>query len=105
MRSTSIGARGARGGEAPSGRRHVQADNLRRRYGGRPCSECARHPSAPEELGAAGPRAGEDMSKLTLDDIADLRAYEREREEFRSHVIALKQRRRIPVGPFVSFVF
>ena len=43
--------------------------------------------------------------KLTIDDIADLRAYERERDEFRSHVIALKKRRRISVGPFVTFVF
>ena len=45
------------------------------------------------------------MTKLTLDDIADLRAYEREREEFRGRIIALKRLRRIPVGPFVSFVF
>jgi hypothetical protein len=45
------------------------------------------------------------MTKLTLDDIADLRAYEREREEFRDHVIALKKRRRVHVGPFVTFVF
>jgi hypothetical protein len=44
-------------------------------------------------------------TKLTLDDIADLRAYEREREAFRSHVIALKKRRRVHVGPFVTFVF
>ena len=43
--------------------------------------------------------------KLTLDDIADIRAYERERQEFRSHVIALKQRRRVPVGPHITFVF
>lgn len=43
--------------------------------------------------------------KLTLDDIADLRAYEREREEFRTRVIALKQRRRVGVGPFVTVVF
>ena len=35
------------------------------------------------------------MTKLTLDDIADLRAYERERDEFRAEVIALKKRRRI----------
>jgi hypothetical protein len=45
------------------------------------------------------------MTKLSLDDIADLRAYEREREDFRARVIALKQKRRIPVGPFVTFVF
>jgi hypothetical protein len=45
------------------------------------------------------------MSKLTLDDIADVRAYERERDEFRRHVVALKKRRRIGVGPFVTLVF
>jgi hypothetical protein len=43
--------------------------------------------------------------KLTLDDIADLREYEREREEFRTHVIALKKRRRVGVGPFMTVVF
>jgi len=43
--------------------------------------------------------------KLTLDDIADLRAYERERDEFRRHVIDLKKRRRVPVGPFVTLLF
>jgi len=43
--------------------------------------------------------------KLHLDDIADLRAYERERDAFRSHVIDLKQRRRVAVGPLVSLVF
>ncbi|HEX4905474.1 MAG TPA: DUF3501 family protein [Acidimicrobiales bacterium] len=45
------------------------------------------------------------MTKLTLDDIADLREYEREREAFRAHVIALKKRRRIALGPFVTLVF
>jgi hypothetical protein len=45
------------------------------------------------------------MAKLTLDDIADLRAYERERQEFRAHVIDLKTRRRVHVGPVVTFVF
>jgi hypothetical protein len=45
------------------------------------------------------------MPKLTLDDIADLRAYEREREDFRRHVIALKKRRRIGIGPVVTLVF
>ena len=48
---------------------------------------------------AASPR------KLVLDDIADIRAYERERQQFRAHVIALKQRRRVPVGPHITFVF
>jgi hypothetical protein len=43
--------------------------------------------------------------KLQLDDIADLRAYEREREAFRTHIIALKKVRRIGVGPHVTLVF
>jgi hypothetical protein len=43
--------------------------------------------------------------KLTLDDIADLREYEREREQFRRDVIALKTKRRVGVGPFMTFVF
>jgi hypothetical protein len=42
---------------------------------------------------------------LTLDDIADLRAYEREREGFREHVIAVKKKRRIGVGPVVTLLF
>jgi len=45
------------------------------------------------------------MAKLVMQDIADLRAYEREREQFRTHVIALKKRRRVHVGPVVTFVF
>jgi hypothetical protein len=43
--------------------------------------------------------------KLVLDDIADMRAYERERAQFRQHVIELKRRRRVSVGPHVTFVF
>jgi hypothetical protein len=43
--------------------------------------------------------------KLTLADIADLRAYERTREEFRDHIIALKKRRRIHVGPHITLMF
>ena len=39
------------------------------------------------------------MSKLYIDDIADLREYERQRAEFRTDVIALKKRRRISVDP------
>ena len=42
---------------------------------------------------------------LTLEDIADQRAYERERDEFRSKVIAAKRLRRVSVGPVVTFVF
>ncbi len=44
-------------------------------------------------------------TKLTLADIADVRAYERERDEFRSHVIELKRRRRIHLGTIVTFLF
>jgi hypothetical protein len=43
--------------------------------------------------------------KLTLDDIADLRAYERERQAFREHIKALKAKRRVQVGPITTFVF
>lgn len=43
--------------------------------------------------------------RLTLDDIADARAYERERDEFRARIIELKKKRRIPIGPVVSLVF
>ncbi len=43
--------------------------------------------------------------KLTLADIADVRAYEREREAFRAHVIELKRRRRVHVGNVVTVVF
>lgn len=45
------------------------------------------------------------MSKLALEDIADLRAYEREREEFRRHVIEVKRRRRVHVGTILTLVF
>jgi hypothetical protein len=44
-------------------------------------------------------------TKLTLDDISDLRAYERERDEFRRDVIALKKRRRVSLGPVVTLLF
>lgn len=43
--------------------------------------------------------------KLTLADIADVRAYERERDEFRARVIELKRRRRVHLGTIVTFVF
>ena len=43
--------------------------------------------------------------KLALDDIADVRAYERERDTFRPHVIELKRRRRVHLGTVVTFVF
>jgi hypothetical protein len=43
--------------------------------------------------------------KLTVDDIADARAYERERDAFRAHIIELKRRRRVHLGTIVSLVF
>jgi len=45
------------------------------------------------------------MRKLTVDDIVDHRAYERERDDFRAHIIGLKRRRRIPLGNLVTLVF
>ena len=42
---------------------------------------------------------------LTLDDIADQRAYERVRDEFRAEVIAAKKVRRVTVGPVVTLTF
>ena len=45
------------------------------------------------------------MRKLTIADIADARAYERERETLRAHVLELKRRRRVAVGTIVSVMF
>lgn len=45
------------------------------------------------------------MTKLTVGDIVDLRAYEREREDFRRSVIALKRKRRVHLGPIITLVF
>jgi hypothetical protein len=45
------------------------------------------------------------MNKLTLDDIKDQRAYERERAEFRARIIAMKKRRRIQLGPLLTITF
>ncbi|MGH9121624.1 MAG: DUF3501 family protein [Acidimicrobiales bacterium] len=42
---------------------------------------------------------------LTLADIADVRAYEREREELRARIIEMKKVRRVAVGPVLTFVF
>ncbi len=52
-------------------------------------------------------REGENLSGrlLGLEDIADLRAYERERASFRAEVVALKALRRVPIGPKVTVVF
>jgi hypothetical protein len=45
------------------------------------------------------------MQKLTIDDIKDMRAYERERDDFRRHVIDLKRRRRVELGTLMTVVF
>ena len=45
------------------------------------------------------------MDLLTPDDIKNLHEYELERGDFRSRVIALKSRRRIPLGPLMTVVF
>ena len=42
---------------------------------------------------------------LVLDDIADQRAYERQRDAFRREVIAAKRLRRVSVGPIVTLTF
>lgn len=43
--------------------------------------------------------------KLTLADITDVRAYERERAEFRAEVMEIKRRRRISFGTILTLMF
>ncbi len=45
------------------------------------------------------------MRKLTVDDIVDLRAYERERTELRQRIIELKRTRRVALGPILTILF
>ena len=45
------------------------------------------------------------MKLLTSQDLLPAAAYEQQREPFRSQIIALKQRRRISVGPLITLVF
>ncbi len=45
------------------------------------------------------------MSRLTIDDILDLREYERIREDFRAEIIQLKRLRRIPLGEIITLLF
>ena len=45
------------------------------------------------------------MNLLTPQDLLPVAEYERQREQFRSQIIALKQRRRISVGPLITLVF
>jgi Protein of unknown function (DUF3501) len=42
---------------------------------------------------------------LTLDDVLDLRAYERVREAYRAQVMARKRRRRVALGPIMTLMF
>jgi len=46
-----------------------------------------------------------EATPLTLADIADQRAYERERDEFRRTVIAVKKLRRVSIGPVITATF
>jgi len=45
------------------------------------------------------------MRKLTIDDILEQRAYERERDQFRRYIIDLKRARRVALGPIMTIVF
>jgi hypothetical protein len=51
------------------------------------------------------PVGDQPVRPLELDDIADLRAYERVRDDYRRRIIELKRRRRVALGPIVSLVF
>ena len=42
---------------------------------------------------------------LTLDDVLDLRAYERARDDYRRQVMARKRNRRVALGPIMTLVF
>jgi hypothetical protein len=45
------------------------------------------------------------MNLLTAHDLLPATEYEHQREQFRSQIIALKQRRRISVGPLITLIF
>ena len=45
------------------------------------------------------------MKLLTRDDVLPLHEYEQQRQPYRARIIALKQRRRISLGPLISLVF
>jgi hypothetical protein len=45
------------------------------------------------------------MRKLTFDDIKDRREYERERDEFRRHIVEMKKRRRVQLGDLLTITF
>ena len=45
------------------------------------------------------------MKTIGLQDVIPYEEYERQRESFRANIIALKQRRRIALGPLITLVF
>jgi hypothetical protein len=45
------------------------------------------------------------MNKVVLSEILDIAQYEKARDGFRRRIIEMKKRRRLPVGPMVTFVF
>ena len=45
------------------------------------------------------------MKAITAGEIIPVEEYERQREVFRAKIIALKQRRRLSIGPFITMVF
>jgi hypothetical protein len=45
------------------------------------------------------------MKPISLEDVIPYAEYERQREAFRARIIALKQRRRISIGPVITLVF
>ena len=45
------------------------------------------------------------MRKLTVDDIVDMRAYERDRDELRRRIIDVKKVRRVAIGQLMTIVF
>jgi hypothetical protein len=49
--------------------------------------------------------SGSSSRKLTLADIVDLRAYERDRHEQRPQILERKRRRRVALGPMISVTF
>lgn len=45
------------------------------------------------------------MKLITANDLISYEEYERQREAFRANIIALKQRRRISIGPLITIIF
>lgn len=45
------------------------------------------------------------MQKVAISEVLDIAEYERQRQAFRHRIIQLKRRRRVSVGPTVTFVF